>query len=105
MGSRPLNFVVSAPSRRPTIISVPLSDARFLVAALRGFGPIEEMPHALAIADKIDGATTHLTDTELTVSPDEEREIFLALDRIAIETQPALPDSLQRLRNALAGIN
>jgi hypothetical protein len=103
MGSAPpINFVVSAPSRRPELVSVAARDARFLVAALRGFGPDDEMPNARSIANLIQAALHHKGEREIAIPPEQERELLVALDRIAIESRRPLPGDLPRLRNALA---
>jgi hypothetical protein len=103
MGSAPpIGFIVSAPSRRPEIVTVSQLDARFLAATLRGFGPDAEMPNTRRLAETIEAALAVTTAGEVNIAPQEERELLFALDRIALESPDVLSSDLQRLRNALA---
>jgi hypothetical protein len=103
MGSAPpITFVVSAPSRRPEVVTVAAPDARFLMAALRGFGPDTEMPSARTVANAIHAALNSPAGSQVAISPAEEAELLVALDRFALDSGQGLPGGLQDLRNALA---
>jgi hypothetical protein len=101
MGPAPsIDFVVSAASR-PEIVIIPEPDAQFLAGALSGLAPDSEMPNARSIGIRIDTALK--SDTELLeLPPHQERELLLALDRIAMQLPRVLSADLLRLRNALA---
>jgi hypothetical protein len=97
-----IDFIVSAASGRPEIVIIPESEAQFLAGALSGLAPDAEMPNARNIAIRIETALER--DTELLELPShQERELLLALDRIAIQLPRVLSPDLVRLRKALAG--
>jgi hypothetical protein len=96
-----IDFVVSAARRRPEIVIVPESEAQFLAGALSGLAPDPEMPNARSIAINIESALKSETEL-LELPPHQERELLIALDRIAIQLPRVLTADLLRLRSALA---
>jgi hypothetical protein len=96
-----IDFVVSAASGRPEIVIVPEEDAQFLAGALSGLAPEAEIPNARSIAVRIESALESETEL-LELPPHQERELLIALDRIAIQLPRVLAADLFRLRSALA---
>ena len=97
-----IDFLVSAASGRPEIVIIPESDAQFLAGALSGLAPEAEMPNSRSIAIRIESALESETEL-LELPPHQERELLIALDRIAIQVDRVLSVDLLALRNALAG--
>jgi hypothetical protein len=97
-----IDFLISAASGRPEIVIIPESEAQFLAGALSGLAPDPEMPNARSIAIRIDTALKGGTEL-VELPPHQERELLLALDRIAIQLPRVLSPDLVQLRKALDG--
>ena len=96
-----IDFLLSAASGPPEIVIIPESDAQFLAGALSSLAPEAEMPNARSIAIRIESALESETEL-LELPPHQERELLIALDRIAIQVDRVLSPDLLRLRSALA---
>ena len=98
-----IDFVISAAAGQPEIIVVPEAEAQFLAGALSGLAPDGDMPNAHSIGIRIETALQGGGTELLELPPHQERELLLALDRIATQLPRVLSPDLVRLRHALAG--